>query len=351
MPGDKPLRIVHFLNQFFGGIGGEEAANVGVQLQDGPVGPGRALAQAAGEEGTVFGTIIAGDNFFNEQAAEAGAGVREALDRYKPDVLIAGPAFNAGRYGLACVEVCRLVSEQGIPAVTAMFRDNPGVLGDRQNVYIVPTAESASDVAGPMAAMLRIAGKLARGAPVGSAEAEGYIPTGTRVPGLRDKPAADRAYDMLVSRLNGGPYTTEMAMLVPERVVPATPVRGLGQATVALLTTGGLVPKGNPDRLVRAGARNWFRYSVEGLEALSPTDWESVHAGFYTEIVNRNPNYILPLDTLRDMEKEKVFGRLHESILSTTGVGTTLADGKRIGQEMARELESAGVSAVIMVAT
>jgi len=345
------MRVVHFLNQFFGGIGGEEAANAPVQVRNGPTGPGQALQQILGDNGSVVGTIVAGDNFFNEHAEEAVQAVHEAVDRYKPDVVVAGPAFNAGRYGLACVEVCRQVSGRGTPAVTAMFPENPGLLGDRKDVFIVATSESASDMARPLTIMMRIAGKLARGEEIGSAEEEGYIPRGVRVPGLREAPAAERAYAMLNDRLSERPFTTEMAMLVPERASPATPVSDLENANVALITTGGLVPKGNPDRLARAGATDWYRYSVDGQDSLSPDDWESVHAGFYTGIVNSNPDYVLPLGTMRMLETAGEIGRLHPWLLSTTGVGTTIAAGKEIGQEMAAELKSEGVDACLLVAT
>jgi len=46
-----PLRVVHYVNQFFGGIGGEEQAHVGVTVKAGAVGPGRALQAAAGQGG------------------------------------------------------------------------------------------------------------------------------------------------------------------------------------------------------------------------------------------------------------------------------------------------------------
>jgi betaine reductase len=351
MPGAQPLRVIHFLNQFFGGIGGEEAANSPVLVKDGPIGPGQALQQVLGDRGSVVGTIVAGDNFFNEHVEEAVPAVLEAIDRFKPDVLIAGPAFNAGRYGLACVEVCRQVSGRGIPAVTAMYPENPGLLGDRRDVYVVSTSESASDMARPMTEMMRIAGKLARGEKIGSAEEDGYIPRGVRVHGMREAPAAERAYTMLNDRLNGRPFTTEMAMLVPERATPATPISDLRHANVALITSGGLVPKGNPDRLVRAGATNWFRYSIDGQGSLNPDDWESVHAGFYTGIVNQNPDYILPLGAMRSLESDGEIGRVHPWVLTTTGVGTTLAAGKSIGQEMASELKSEGVDACLLVAT
>jgi len=44
------LRVVHYVNQFFGGIGGEDQAHVGVTVKAGAVGPGRALEKALGED-------------------------------------------------------------------------------------------------------------------------------------------------------------------------------------------------------------------------------------------------------------------------------------------------------------
>ena len=98
-----PIRIAHYLNQFFAGIGGEERADVGVSVREGPVGPGRALQAALGDAARVVGTVICGDNFINEspEAALAPPSSRE-LRELAPDVVVAGPAFGSGRYGLAC---------------------------------------------------------------------------------------------------------------------------------------------------------------------------------------------------------------------------------------------------------
>jgi len=38
------MRIVHYLNQFFGGLGGEEKAGTGLESRDGAVGPGKVLS-------------------------------------------------------------------------------------------------------------------------------------------------------------------------------------------------------------------------------------------------------------------------------------------------------------------
>ena len=47
----KPLREVHFINAFFGGLGGEEEAHTPLQRRDGAVGPGRLLQQHLGDDG------------------------------------------------------------------------------------------------------------------------------------------------------------------------------------------------------------------------------------------------------------------------------------------------------------
>jgi glycine reductase len=80
-------------------------------------------------------------------------------------------------------------------------------------------------------------------------------------------------------------------------------------------------------------------------------DWESVHRGFYTTIVNQNPNYILPLNLLREMEKGGEFSAIHPWFFSTSGVGTAVGDSKNIGAEIGQQMVQAGVRACILVAT
>src|SRR5262249_12767632 len=115
----RPLRVVHYLNQFFAGIGGEDKADVGGSVPGGPVGRGRLLQQALGEAGEVVGPILCGDTFVSDRPDEALVEIGAALGRLTPDVVVAGPAFGSGRYGLACAHVCRRAREARIPAITA----------------------------------------------------------------------------------------------------------------------------------------------------------------------------------------------------------------------------------------
>ena len=64
------VRAVHYLNQFFAGLGGEEAAEHAADALEGAVGPGRGLAaELDGVE--IVATIACGDDYFAEHEAEA----------------------------------------------------------------------------------------------------------------------------------------------------------------------------------------------------------------------------------------------------------------------------------------
>ncbi len=65
------LKFVHYINQFFANIGGEEKADYQPEVRDGAVGPGLAFNQAFGEEAEIIATVICGDSYFNENVDAA----------------------------------------------------------------------------------------------------------------------------------------------------------------------------------------------------------------------------------------------------------------------------------------
>ena len=66
-----PFRVVHYVNQFFACVGGEEKAGTAPTAREGPVGPGLALDKALGDAGQVVGTIYCGDNYISENSEKA----------------------------------------------------------------------------------------------------------------------------------------------------------------------------------------------------------------------------------------------------------------------------------------
>ena len=320
-------------------------------MREGAVGPGMGLQKELGDAGRVVATLICGDNRAASDLDALGAAVETALREQRAEVLVAGPAFNAGRYGLACGEACARAAAIGIPAVTAMNIENPGVELYRRMAYILPATPTALGMPETLGRLARFAVRLARGETIGSPAVEGYYGRGVRKTQLLDRPAAERALDMLAARLAGAPFTSELVLPPVERADPAPPVKDLASARIAVLTTGGIVPKGNPDGLKQSNSTEWRTYPVEGLDSLEPGEYESIHAGYDTSAANANPNYVVPLDALRELEREHAFASLHPRYYVTVGVGTAVTESRRIGREIAADLRANGVDGVILTAT
>jgi betaine reductase len=344
------LRVGHYLNQFFAGIGGEEQANVSPTVREGAIGPGRLLQSTLGEDAEVVSTLICGDNFLNEHLQEARDAIRAWLRQTRLDLVVAGPAFAAGRYGSACAEVCCLATEESVASVTGMHPENPGTLMYRK-AYVISTGGSAADMALAIKAMVSLGRKLAAGTPIGPAEQEGYLPRGIRRPGLRERSGAERAVGMLIAKLNGQPVRTEIPVDAYESVPPSLKIADLRHATIAVVTTGAIVPKGNPDHLKRSTETRWLRYDLADHQTLSAEEFECVHGGFYNQMACDNPNVVIPLDSLRQLEEEGTFARLLDFYCTTTGNDQRLIDCKRNGTEIAETLRSACVDGVLLVAT
>jgi len=346
------VRVVHYLNQFFGQIGGEEKADVPPGLVRGAVGPGALLKNLLKGQGRIVATVICGDNYISDNTEEAVNQLLDAIESQEPHAFIAGPAFNAGRYGVACGAVCRAVQEKlGIPAVTGMYEESPGAELYRRHLYIIKTADTARGMAEAVSKMVSLACKLAAGQEIGKPDEEGYMSRGLLKSVISDRTGAQRAVDMLVAKLQGNPFETELHLPKFDRVSPATALEALSSSEIALVTDGGLVPKGNPDKIEMADATKYGSYTVEGAEWLDPEDYEVVHQGYDTSLVSQDPHRLVPLDVMRDLEKEAVVARLCERFYSTTGVSTTLENSRKMGQGIAEQLKSEGVDGVILTST
>jgi glycine reductase len=347
------IRVVHYVNQFFGGIGGEDKADAPFEVREGAVGPGRALEMIFGDEAQIVQTLICGDNEFHANPEANLEAITAAIAETAPDVVLAGPAFNAGRYGLACAAVCVAASEElRIPAVTGVFPEAPAVDVYGTRAVMVATGDSAAGMKAALELLADVGMRLARGEGLRPAEEDGRIPMGYRANTVAEIPVAVRAVDMLMAKLDGEPHVSEIDL--PEKVEPVPPapaVPDLSQATVALMTEGGLVPEGNPDRIESSSATKWARYPLSMLAKNEDPAFKSIHAGYDSQWVDADPNRLLPLDAARVLEEEGVIGRLHEYFYVTTGNGTTVTHAERMGEEIAKQLISDGVQAVILTST
>ena len=347
------LRVVHYINQFYANIGGEEKADYPAELRVGEfVGPGMALKQAFGEEAEIVATIVCGDSFFAENMDETTAKVVAWVKEQNADVFVAGPAFNAGRYGLACGAVAAEVKEQlGVPSVTAMYSENPGVDMYKANTYIVPTKNSAAGMRDAVKKLAPLALKLAKGEKIGASCEDNYFNQGVRVNFFEQERGAKRAVDMLLKKIAGKPFETEYPMPSFDRVAPNKAVKDLSKATIALVTSGGIVPKTNPDHIEASNASKYGEYDISMFNDLTKDSHETAHGGYDPVYANDDPDRVLPVDVLRDMEREGVIGKLHNKFYTTVGNGTAVASAKKFAEEFSKKLIADGVTAVILTST
>lgn len=347
------IKVVHYINQFFAQIGGEEKAGYEAELRVGEVvGPGVAFNQAFKGEAEIVATIICGDSYFNENLEKASADIIEMVKSQKPDLFIAGPAFNAGRYGVACGTIADAVQEQlGIPAITGMYVENPGAEMFSSKVYMVSTKNSAAGMKDAVSKMAPLALKLAKKERIGASVEEGYIPNGVRVNFFEKERGSKRAVDMLLKKLADKPFVTEYPMPSFDRVAPNPAVKDIKKAKIALVTSGGICPKGNPDHIESSNATRYGEYDIAGVNDLTEATYETAHGGYDPVYANEDADRVLPVDVLRDMEKEGEIGSLHHLFYTTTGNGTAVASAKAFAEEFSKKLKADGVDAVILTST
>lgn len=352
-------KVVWYLNQFFGGIGGEDKADFEPELREGCVGPSMAgNAQLKAFDAEVTHTIICGDNFMGSNTEEAISRIMKMLEGIEFDMLIAGPAFQAGRYSVACGNVCKAVGEKyKVPVVTSMNVETPGVDMFRKSCYIMKGHNAAAKMKDDMKAMVDFCGKLLSGTALKGAEAEGYFPRGCRheifLEDCRENTAAYRGVQMLIKKMRKEEYKSELVIPKKDLVPIAAPI-DLSEAVIAFVTSSGVVPVDNPDRIQSASATRWGRYSIEGLDHLpnrAENGFKTIHAGYDPAACDACPDVAVPVDALRAYEKEGKYKRLHNYFYTTVGTGTTESEAARMATEMIPYLKEDGVNAIILSST
>ncbi len=346
-------KAIVYLNQFFGQIGGEDKADQKPIIEDKLVGPAMEYQKNL-EEVEITHTIICGDNYMGSNKEEAVKEIFSFLEDKEFDLFLAGPAFQAGRYGVACGEICKSVKEKfGVKVFTSMHEENPGVDMFKKDVIIFKGGKSAAAMRKDIKTMCGYINRLNRGEEVGGAEEENYFVRGIRKQVWRkdNLPATERVMDMLLKKLKGEEFETELPIPKTDRVPFAAPVKDLKNARIALVTSGGIVPIDNPDRIQSASATRWGKYDISGMDRLKAGEYKTIHAGYDPAAADSDPNRITPIDVLRDFEKEGKFKELYKYFYATVGTGTTQAEASRMGKEIVAELKEANVDGAIMVST
>ena len=346
---EQRARIVCYVNQFFGQIGGEEHASVGFIVKEGTVGSSALFQMLLGDIGDVVSTVICGDNYFADNPENAIVEGLKIIAGFKPDLFIAGPSFNAGRYGLNCGAIASAVAETlKIPVITGMYHESPAAEMYRKDIYIIKTGIHARGISVAAEKMASLGRKLLLNEPVKSAKDEGYIIRDRLFNEFIDSPAYKRAIDMLLLKIKGEPFETEMKLPVFKEVVSPMPIENIGKAKIALISDGGLVPAGNPDGMKSFSSTSWGKYN---LNKLFEEPHDIVHGGYDHTAILENMNRLIPKDVMEQLKKEGKIGELAESVYMTSGNCMSIAVAEQIGTQIASQLLEEGVSAAILTST
>ncbi|MEA2127843.1 MAG: glycine reductase complex component subunit gamma [Solirubrobacteraceae bacterium] len=193
------MRIVHYVNQFFAGIGGEDAAGTGPELREGAVGPGRRLTTLLGDEHEIVATAFCGDDYAASHPEFAADLVTQARER-GAEMVVAGPAFTSGRYGMACARIAAAASEAGLHGLAAMHPENPG-LGEAAGTTVVESGAVSRHMKDSLDRLAAAARKVAAGDQLTAQD--GRIGPVARTNRLAERSAAERAVALVLTRLNG----------------------------------------------------------------------------------------------------------------------------------------------------
>lgn len=346
------IRIVHYINQFFAQRGSEDMANVGIEVSEKAIGPGLGFLEAFGEDADIVATISCGDNYIVENRKEAISKIVEIADQYQPHLFIAGPAYAAGRYGVACGELCLVIEKQlKIPVITAMNEVNPAVEMFKKDLFIVQTGPNAGTMRTDVKNMVAIAKKMLSGEWIGFPEEAGYFPRGYKRNIPSERSAAKRMVDMALDKFYGRPFITETPLPHHDVVEPPAPINNLSEATILLTTDGGLYPAGNPDKMPPINPDCYGIYAPDSTEGFIEGEWMVNHNGYDSTIAVQNPNRLVPFDTMFELEREGLIKKVHPYYLGTTGLMTSIANSRKIGSSIAEYVKNHDIDAVIHTST
>ena len=356
-------RAVHYINQFFAQIGGEEAADVGFSVKEGPVGPGVLLQKALAEADTdveIVATIICGDNYFNEHLEAAAKELVNLAAPYRPDIFFAGPSFSSGRYGLACGEACKAMREKfGIFGITGMYVESPGVEAYCPHAYIAKTGSTAAKMADAIKSMVHIARNLLTnshghlfisGFGIGTPEEDNYFPQHF-IRNLRSSESTSkRGVDMLLDKMAGRPFVSDMPAEVFEKVEPPAPIKDLAKMRIAIVSDGSVVDKANTPKLKVRNCDTWGKFDLREFMAPGKTadDYSVPHTGYHHVHVLEDRNRMVPWDVLEEMEKSGEIGAAHPMYYVMTGNCGVAKWSHKNGAAMAQELLNDKVDAVLL---
>lgn len=125
-------------------------------------------------------------------------------------------------------------------------------------------------------------------------------------------------------------------------------IKNISKATITLITVGGIVPKGNPDKIPASKATFYKKYSIDGVQDLTSENYEVADGTYDPANVSEDPDRMLPVDVMRRLEMEGAIGSLYNYFYTTSGGGMTVDTATTLGTNLATELKNENIDGFIL---
>ena len=137
------------------------------------------------------------------------------------------------------------------------------------------------------------------------------MPNGIRVNLFEEKRGSKRAVEMLLKKIAGKPFVTEFPMPTFDKVAPQPAIKDLSKAT----DRSSVHPVVLFRRVIQITSSHlmlhrYGEYDITGVNDLTEETYETAHGGYDPVYANEDADRVLPVDVMREFEREGVIGKL-----------------------------------------
>jgi sarcosine reductase len=167
---------------------------------------------------------------------------------------------------------------------------------------------------------------------------------------VMEKNGAERAVQMVMDKIAKKPIKTEVRLDVYPPIKPPPAVKDVSKAKIALVSSTGLWPVGAP-KFQPIFCDQFITHNIKGLSSFDAKAYGILHFGYQQTWARQNPNRLIALPELRQLEAQGKIGKIMDTMYCFSGLANRWGDMIKIGEGILPELRKEGVDAVLLVST
>ena len=140
-------------------------------------------------------------------------------------------------------------------------------------------------------------------------------------------------------------------MPVFTRFKPSAAIKDLSTSRICIMTSGGIVPSGNPDGFEACFCSKYKFYSFDDFGGEKIPNAEVAHGGYDPTFANEDANRVMPADVLFELQREGLIGEVYPYAGVTVGNAMAVDQAITFGDGFAKQLLADGVDGVLLTST